>query len=116
LGSRIEAVFQTSMAVANGRMSGKEFESENLLDIVMTRLRTSDGLDLDWIAGQRQFNEAHIESILRGFQLAIDLDLGTISASGDHSHGIIRLRDPDGFLFSNNIISNIFMELDLACD
>jgi coproporphyrinogen III oxidase-like Fe-S oxidoreductase len=97
-------------------MSGKEFESENLLDIVMTRLRTSDGLDLDWIAGQRQFNEAHIESILRGFQLAIDLDLGTISASGDHSHGIIRLRDPDGFLFSNNIISNIFMELDLACD
>jgi oxygen-independent coproporphyrinogen-3 oxidase len=97
-------------------MSDKESESEKLLDIVMTRLRTSDGLDLDQIAGQTQFKEAHIDSILRGFQLAIDLDLGTINTSGDHKYGLMRLKDPNGFLFSNNIISNIFMELDLESD
>lgn len=95
--------------------SDKESERK-LLDIVMTRLRTSDGLDLDQIAGQTQFKEAHVDSILRGFQLAIDLDLGTINTSGDHKYGLMRLKDPNGFLFSNNIISNIFMELDLESD
>jgi oxygen-independent coproporphyrinogen-3 oxidase len=91
-----------------------EFNDENdeLLDIIMTRLRTSDGLDLDWIAAHNDYNDSHVKAILRGFELAIDLKLGTATTSPGRTHGAIRLSDPDGFLFSNNIISNIFMEID----
>lgn len=49
---------------------------DKLLDIIMTRLRTSDGLDLDWIITQNEYNESHIHAILSGFDLAIELDLG----------------------------------------
>ncbi len=77
----------------------------------MTRLRTSDGLDLDWVA--KCYGENHVNAILRGFELAMELDLGVRDLNGHPSqkHGRIRLNDPKGFLFSNNIISNIFVEL-----
>ncbi len=88
---------------------GEENEEEDLLDIVMTRLRTSDGLDLDWIADNDLYGRSVVEDILRGFQLALDLDLG-IRVPG-LEFGFIKLKDPDGMLFSNNIISNIFAEL-----
>ena len=85
---------------------------DELLDIIMTRLRTSDGLDLDWIIGSKKYNEFHVEAILRGFELALELDLGMIIKRSKSKYGVIRLSDPNGFLFSNNIISNIFVELD----
>lgn len=88
---------------------GDEDEEDELLDIVMTRLRTSDGLDLDWIAKKDLYGRTVVEDILRGFQLALDLDLG-IRIQGSE-FGSIKLKDPDGMLFSNNIISNIFVEL-----
>mmetsp|Transcript_28658 Transcript_28658/g.59658 ORF Transcript_28658/g.59658 Transcript_28658/m.59658 type:complete len:595 (-) Transcript_28658:318-2102(-) len=90
---------------------GEEDEEDELLDIVMTRLRTSDGLDLDWIAKNDLYGRSVVEDILRGFQLALDLDLG-IRIPGSE-FGYIKLKDPDGMLFSNNIISNIFVELAL---
>ena len=87
-------------------------DDDRLLDIVMTRLRTSEGLDLDWIAGHDNYDGTHVEAVLRGFELALDLKLGRrdAGASGG-TYGSIRLNDPKGFLFSNHIISNIFLEL-----
>jgi len=84
-------------------------EDDELLDIVMTRLRTIEGLDLDWTA--KHYTTSHVHAIQRGFNLAIDLDLGISDNSPDKKYGSIRLKDPKGFLFSNNIISNIFLEL-----
>ena len=100
-----------------------EDDIDNLLDIVMTRLRTSQGLDLDWIVKYEKYDISHVEAILRGFDLAIELGLGvkddaSITSMGSDTddgkqqrYGSIRLTDSKGFLFSNNIISNIFLEL-----
>lgn len=118
-------------------------DDDALLDIVMTRLRTSEGLDLDMIANRvrhshgKKEGEKVVKKILRGFAPALELKLGerlhcsTDDGDGDGgeenddqshrgddggslslSYGIIRLKDPDGFLFSNTMISNIFVELD----
>ena len=84
-------------------------EDDELLDIVMTRLRTIEGLDLGWI--EKHYTTSHVRAIQRGFALAIDLDLGVSDNSPDKKYGSIRLKDPKGFLFSNNIISNVFLEL-----
>jgi coproporphyrinogen III oxidase-like Fe-S oxidoreductase len=85
-------------------------KDDALLDIIMTRLRTSDGLDLDWIANHEEYGESYVEIIRRGVKFFEDTDLVTVSP------GHIKLKDPDGFLFSNNIISNIFAELDDDAD
>ena len=93
-------------------------KKDNILDLVMTRLRTVEGLDLDWV--DQHYGSAYVEAILRGFDLAIDLELGAMDDSDDDEknrlnhhqrHGSIRLVDPTGFLFSNHIISNVFLEL-----
>ena len=44
-------------------------DTDNLLDIVMTRLRTSEGLDLDWVAKHAEYGENCVSSILRGLSL-----------------------------------------------
>eukprot|EP00956_Cyclotella_meneghiniana_P001174 scaffold1327_cov65-Cyclotella_meneghiniana.AAC.13 len=86
--------------------TGANEKYDKLLDVIMTRLRTSDGLDLDWIAQQSSYNESQIAAILRGFELALELKLGTATIAPGAKYGIIRLTDPSGYLFSNNIISN----------
>ena len=114
-----------------------DVDDDKLLDIIMTRLRTIDGLDLDWINKQNEYNERHVHAILQGFDLAMELDLGQRYNSGSTcfvidtdtddddddddgmktttttslSYGHIRLNDPKGFLFSNYVISNIFLKL-----
>jgi len=85
-------------------------DNDELLDLAMTRLRTSDGLDLDFVA--EKFGQKCVVDILCGFQLALDLNLGTRITSEQNKLGSIRLNDPGGFLFSNNIISNVFLELE----
>ena len=47
---------------------------------------------------------------MKGVKFFEDTDLVTVSGRN------IKLKDPDGFLFSNNIISNIFAELDDDAD
>jgi len=91
------------------KLDDEDEEDDELLDIVMTRLRTIEGLDLDWIS--KHYTISHVKAIQRGFDLAIDLDLGVSDISSDEKYGSIRLKDPKGFLFSNNIISNVFLEL-----
>ena len=93
------------------KLDDEDEEDDKLLDIVMTRLRTIEGLDLDWIS--KHYTASHVHAIQNGFDLAIDLDLGVSddNISPDKKYGSIRLKDPKGFLFSNNIISNVFLEL-----
>ena len=81
-----------------------EDRDDVLLDIILTRLRTSDGLDLDWVV--EEYGESYVETIMKGVKFFEGTDLVTVSP------GRIKLKDPDGFLFSNNIISNIFAEFD----
>ena len=80
-------------------------EDETLAEIVMTRLRTSDGLDLKWV--EDTYGKTKVEKILRGMQLGLDLNLAVL----DKDQQSIKLRSPDGFLFSNTILSSVFAEL-----
>jgi oxygen-independent coproporphyrinogen-3 oxidase len=86
---------------------------DSLTDIIMTRLRTSDGLDLDWIRDNVPGGQDVVEMIMKGAGMALDLGLAEHVRS-ERDGGILgslRLVDPSGFLFSNSIISSIFVEL-----
>lgn len=85
-------------------------ENDRFTDSIMTRLRTSDGLDLDFVA--QVYGANKVERILKGAQLGIDLDLAQVLKAGKNdNYGLLRLKDPEGFLFSNSIISSIFVEI-----
>ena len=95
-----------------------EETKERLLDAVMLRLRMSDGLDLDWLA--RHFGssaascvegslKAHVESGLVKRRLP---DHRVINSSAGSGLGCMRLDVPDGYLMSNDIISDAFLALD----
>ena len=76
---------------------------EFLSDTLLTRLRTLEGIDLSII---RNYYDAKVlKDILRGAKLALDLQLAVVE------NDILRLTDPEGFLFSNQIISSIFSEI-----
>lgn len=105
-------IFSPPWKFSNAEVPSDDDDDDELLDIIMTRLRTSEGLDLDWIANHNSYNESCVDAILRGFELAIELGLGMRVTVPGKKYGIIRLSEPNGFLFSNNIISNIFAEID----
>lgn len=81
-----------------------------LEDIIMTRLRTKEGLDLNWIVNQVKGEEI-LKCIIRGSKLGFEL--GMVKRDIDKIKRIDRLylSDPKGFLFSNSIISSIFAEV-----
>jgi len=80
-------------------------EDSLLLDVILTRLRTKEGLDLHWVSQLRNGSQK-VSAILRG--AALGLDLGLITKRNN----CIRLVDPNGFLFSNELISSIFYEVE----
>lgn len=92
-------------------LSGNK-ELERISDVIMTRLRTSGGLDLDYIRESFQNGIDKVERILEGASLALELGMAERIKVGNNS-GMLRLVDPDGFLFSNTIISSIFVELGI---
>lgn len=79
---------------------------DQLMDTVLKRLRTAEGLSLDWV--HQKYGDAHVNAILAGAQLSLDLNLARV----DNSTNTLQLADPSGFLYSNSIISNIFVELE----
>lgn len=94
----------------NGSVVEELISDEDLLtDILLKRLRTSDGLDLDWI--QERFGEDKLALILKGASGSLELGLAEIVPRDRHTPHTLRLKDPNGFLFSNYIISSIFAEL-----
>jgi oxygen-independent coproporphyrinogen-3 oxidase len=82
---------------------------EIILDTIMTRLRTKEGLDLNDLELFSN-NDSLVTLVLEGAKEGIDLGLAELESTNDGSC-ILRLKDPDGFLFSNTIISNIFSHI-----
>jgi coproporphyrinogen III oxidase-like Fe-S oxidoreductase len=83
------------------------FLEPDLMDIVLKRLRTSDGLSLHYV--QQRYGTRYVEAIQKGIQLGLNVDMVSVDRNNT-----IRLTDPTGFLYSNSIISNIFYEIDLV--
>ena len=77
---------------------------EVLLDHIMLSLRQSDGLDLANLS--QDFGVRASNKILSALGPHIKTGLVQASPSG------VRLKDPDGFLMSNSIISDVFAALD----
>jgi len=91
----------------------QEDKDDIILDTIMTRLRTVEGLDLNWIASEENGNKL-LECVMRGSELGLELGLAEIvpgHLANSDDKGTLRLTDPEGFLFSNNVISSIFAEL-----
>ena len=77
--------------------------TERLLDTLMLGLRLSEGLSLSQLA--EEFGERSLQKILtclKPFQRQ-----GWVEVSAQHLH----LTDPEGFLFSNVVLSQLFKEL-----
>ncbi len=96
---------------------------EEVMDIVLKRLRTVDGLSLQYI--QEHYGTLYVNAIVRGVQELLQnpqgsdlIDMTRLNddtTTTDHGEDrILRLIDPMGFLYSNTIISNIFYELSKA--
>ena len=98
---------------------------DRLQDVVMMRLRTADGLDLEEV-GQLHGSNAvrRIEKALQPHEAAglvtrVHAEVAVAQAALARQHGaedaplsrIVRLADPEGFLVSNDIISDVFAEL-----
>ena len=98
------------------------------MDIVLKRLRTVDGLSLQYV--QEHYGTLYVNAIVRGVQDLLQNpqgpDLIAMSRLNDDDSDttrmdqgedrILRLVDPMGFLYSNTIISNIFYELSKTND
>ena len=83
-------------------------DDERLLDMVMLRLRLADGLDLTSLAAQH--GKAAAATVLKALQPHAARGLVEFEEAGTPQ--IARLSDPNGFLVSNHIISDIFAALD----
>jgi coproporphyrinogen III oxidase-like Fe-S oxidoreductase len=104
-----ETGFAAAAGLGQADTQGDDYEI--ITDMILKRLRTSDGLSLEWVRDRfPNRGESYVESILRGTALALDLRL----ASYNSDNQVIRLSDPSGFLFSNSIISGIFFELSAS--
>ncbi|BAU42636.1 radical SAM family heme chaperone HemW [Leptolyngbya sp. O-77] len=76
---------------------------ERLLDTLMLGLRLADGLDLPRL--ELEFGKGAIARILAGLQP--HAQRGWVEQTSSH----IRLTDPEGFLFSNVVLSDLFEAL-----
>ncbi|KAL7572097.1 hypothetical protein ACA910_001737 [Epithemia clementina (nom. ined.)] len=88
----------------------EQVDLDRLQDVVLKRLRTKEGLDLNWV--RTQYGERYVSAILKGAELGLDLGLATVAESSSSSNKRLQLDDSKGFLFSNSIISSIFVELE----
>lgn len=99
--------------------------SDRLLDAVMLSLRLQRGLDLQWTAKHwgeecvRQILNAIPSHIVDGRAELVSRD-GRIWSAEHVSDALtansiaLRLTDPHGFLTSNDIISDVFLQIDEA--
>eukprot|EP00957_Ditylum_brightwellii_P132327 10090661-Ditylum_brightwellii.AAC.1 len=82
-------------------------DDEFLADVIMTRLRTAEGMDLDWITEYfGDHGREKVDKVLRGAQLGLELNLAyrtpkmqeNESDDNNDQDGYLRLVDPDGNL------------------
>lgn len=90
-----------------------------LLDSVMLGLRTADGLDLDLL--EQRFGRQQRLAVVGAVAGAAQRGLAVLCNSSGQQLGpaheelrqavSVRLTDPDGFLVSNDVISDVFAAL-----
>jgi len=83
----------------------RESKEEVAEDFVMTALRTADGLDLGFM--EREHGVALRGSIEEGAKFFIDNGMAEMLEGAR-----LRLTDPEGFLFSNSVISEVFVAME----
>jgi len=81
-------------------------QEDILTDAIMLQLRKSSGLDLESIKDSYKNGTSIVDVILDVAQTHIEKGLVQVC------EGHLRLVDPEGFLFSNDVISDIFVALD----
>ena len=81
--------------------------ADALEDELLTGLRTAEGIDLKRICDV--YGSEYERAVRRGAREAIELGLAAVE--GD----ILRLTDPDGFLFSNYALAAVFGEVGDVC-
>ncbi|GAB5361644.1 hypothetical protein AAMO2058_000730200 [Amorphochlora amoebiformis] len=83
---------------------------EELTDHVMLGLRLLEGIDLELM--RHKFGGDVVQHLLKGVAPAVDKNLAIIDRKElDSKPSRLRLHDPEGFLRSSDIISDIFAEL-----
>jgi oxygen-independent coproporphyrinogen-3 oxidase len=83
--------------------------SEDVLtDMIMLQLRKASGLDLGMM--ERRFRHGALikDAILDAISTSVERGL----VEYDEDNNIVKFIDPDGFLLSNDVISDIFVALD----
>ena len=81
--------------------------ADALEDELLTGLRTSAGIDLKRI--HDVYGEAYEEAVRRGAREAVELGLAVVEGE------VLKLTDPDGFLFSNYALAAVFGEVGDVC-
>lgn len=101
--------------------SPKQSADDILLETLMLGLRLAEGLDLSTLA--EQFGESTLKEIWnclqpyyqQGWVEILDID-GTSIEIHQSNHlppaGCLKLTDPEGFLFSNTILADLFKQLE----
>ena len=79
-----------------------------LLDVVMLRLRTAAGLDVDWVATHHSAEAA--DAVARSLDAAASQGRAVVTATRGN-RPVYALTDA-GFLVSNSVISDVFAALD----
>ena len=77
--------------------------ADALEDELLTSLRTAAGIDLARV--RDVYGSEYERAVRRGAQEAIDLGLAVVEGE------VLRLTDPDGFLFSNYALAAVFGEV-----
>jgi len=93
-----------------GKMIPPESKEERLLDMVMLSLRLKDGLDIERM--KEEYGSDVKKRVMNALQPHIEEGRAELveekKESGKEVRRIVKLTDPEGFLLSNDIISDIF--------
>ena len=81
--------------------------ADALEDELLTSLRTAEGIDLTRI--HDVYGSDYEAAVRRGAREAVELGLAVVE--GD----LLKLTDPDGFLFSNYALAAVFGEVGEVC-
>jgi oxygen-independent coproporphyrinogen-3 oxidase len=77
--------------------------ADALEDELLTGLRTSAGIDLERI--HDVYGSEYERAVRRGAREAVELGLAVVEGE------VLKLTDPDGFLFSNYALASVFGEV-----
>ena len=81
--------------------------ADALEDELLTSLRTSGGIDLKRIC--EVYGVKYEAAVRRGAREAVELGLAVVEGE------VLKLTDPDGFLFSNYALAAVFGEVGDVC-